>query len=172
MVSGATVAFGAIGDSGQVTTCVNNSKGTWRVITTGSCKSSETLVQLYTKSGADAAFLTQLAADGRYLGLHATADNSDKLDGMDSTPFVTGFHRETTFTGPVAIGAGRRSLLFMTCTSGSGVSGGFQQEGSEGDFALTQMRPDGANFLIAVTNISGLDLPAVVIDYYVVCTGP
>jgi len=86
--SGATVAFGAIGDAGTVTTCVNTSKGTWRVLAQGSCRSSEQRVELYTKSGADAAFLTQGSADTRYLRKTAMAVDSDKLDGMDSTDFL------------------------------------------------------------------------------------
>src|SRR5262245_53121116 len=56
-VSSTTVALGAIGDSGTVTACVLRSNGTWHLITSGTCKSSEDTVQLYTKSGADAEFM-------------------------------------------------------------------------------------------------------------------
>jgi len=87
-VSTATFAFGAIGDSGAVTACVTPLKGTWRVLVHGSCKSSEQPVELYTKSGADAAFLTQSVADAAYLGKTATAADADKLDGKDSTDFL------------------------------------------------------------------------------------
>jgi hypothetical protein len=87
-VSGATVAFGAIGDSGTVVACVSTSKGTWRVLTHGSCRSSEQAVELYTKAGADAAFLTQEVADEAYLSKTAMAADSDKLDGKDSTDFL------------------------------------------------------------------------------------
>jgi hypothetical protein len=87
-VSSATVAFGAIGDSGTLTACVNTSKGSWRVLAQGSCRSSELPVEIYTKSGADAAFLTQTAADAAFLGKTATAADSDRLDGLDSSDFM------------------------------------------------------------------------------------
>src|SRR5262245_57319489 len=48
----------------------------------------EQAVELYTKSGADTAFLTQTAADSRYLGAAETAMNADQLDGLDSTDFL------------------------------------------------------------------------------------
>ncbi len=67
---------------------MNTSKGTWSVLTSGTCKSSEQTIVLYTKSGADGAFLTQAVADARYLGLTAQAADSDKLDGQDSSAFM------------------------------------------------------------------------------------
>ena len=64
--SSATIAFAAIGDGGTVATYVNTSNGTWRIVTTGSCKPGEQSLVLYTKSGADAAFLTKTVADAAY----------------------------------------------------------------------------------------------------------
>jgi Pentapeptide repeats (8 copies) len=87
-VSSATVAFGAIGDSATITACVNRSTRNWTVLTAGTCKASEDAVELYTKSGADAAFLTETAADAAYLGKTETAADSDLLDGMDSSGFM------------------------------------------------------------------------------------
>jgi hypothetical protein len=66
VVSGSTIALGAIGDGGQIAACVNDTNETWSVSATGSCKSGDTVVSWSTKSGADAALLTQSTDDGRY----------------------------------------------------------------------------------------------------------
>lgn len=66
---GGGVAWAAVGDGGVITSCVK--ADTWRVISTvnptQSCKPSETQQQVYTKSGADAAFLSQAEGDALYL---------------------------------------------------------------------------------------------------------
>lgn len=66
---GGGVALAAVGDGGLITSCVKGD--TWRVISlvnpAQSCKSSETQQQMYTKSGADAAFLSQAEGDALYL---------------------------------------------------------------------------------------------------------
>jgi uncharacterized protein YjbI with pentapeptide repeats len=83
------IAWAAIpGDGGTVTACVNPSKGGWYVLTKAACRSTERPVQLYTKAGVDAAFLTQAAANATYLGKTATAADSDRLDGLDSSKFM------------------------------------------------------------------------------------
>jgi uncharacterized protein YjbI with pentapeptide repeats len=46
------------------------------------------LPPIYTKVGADAAFLTKTAADATYLGKSESAVDSDKLDGKDSSEFM------------------------------------------------------------------------------------
>ncbi len=79
------MAFGAIVNNGSITTCVSNTKGTWRVITTGSCKSSETQVQIYTKSGADAAFY--MKSDTVAEATHAV--DADKLGGLAASAYST-----------------------------------------------------------------------------------
>ncbi len=66
VVSGSTIALGAIGNGGKITACVNDTNKTWSVSATGSCKSGDTAVSWYPESGADAAFLTQATDDGRY----------------------------------------------------------------------------------------------------------
>ena len=76
------------GDGGTVTACVNPLKGGWYVLTKAACRSTERPVQLYTKDGVDAAFLTQAAANATYLGKTAKAADSERLDGMDSTEFM------------------------------------------------------------------------------------
>jgi hypothetical protein len=89
------VAYATIPDSGGVIhTCFGKGSGTWRPIDypTKQCKSGETQLDLYSKSGADAAFL----------GKTAKAADSDKLDGIDSTGFIQGqgldYRKVTTFT--------------------------------------------------------------------------
>jgi uncharacterized protein YjbI with pentapeptide repeats len=83
------VAWAAIpGDGGIVTACVSPSKGGWYVLTKASCRSTERPVQLYTKDGVDAIFLTQAAADATYLAKTAKAADSDRLDGLDSSKFM------------------------------------------------------------------------------------
>jgi len=68
-VVGGGVAWAAVGDGGLITSCVKGD--TWRVISTvspaQSCKASETQHQMYSKSGADTAFLSQAEGDARYL---------------------------------------------------------------------------------------------------------
>jgi len=95
-VSSATIAFGAVGDGGTVTTCFSKATGTWRPIDVASgvkCKSGEQQLIFYTKEKVDSLigslnFLTQTQADARYLGIGAQAADSDKLDGMDSSEFL------------------------------------------------------------------------------------
>ena len=66
---GGGVAWAAVGDGGLITACVKGDS--WRVISlanpTQSCKSAEQQQQMYTKSGADAAFLSQAEGDALYL---------------------------------------------------------------------------------------------------------
>ena len=66
---GGGVAWAAVGDGGVITSCVKGDS--WRVISlvnpTQACKSSEQQQQMYTKSGADAAFLSQAEGDALYL---------------------------------------------------------------------------------------------------------
>jgi hypothetical protein len=82
LVATGGLAYAAIPDAGGVVhTCYTKSSGAWRVIDTGlgqTCKSNEAAIDLYTKGGADLAFL----------GKTATAANSDKLDGQDSSAFL------------------------------------------------------------------------------------
>jgi uncharacterized protein YjbI with pentapeptide repeats len=87
-VSRATVAFGAIGDGGVIQIC-SDSGGNLKVVTALPCPRSYTaLPPLYTTSGADAAFLTQAAANDAYLGKADKAADSDRLDGQDSSAFM------------------------------------------------------------------------------------
>jgi hypothetical protein len=78
LVAAGSIAYAAIPDTGGVIhTCYTKSSGAWRVIDTGlgqNCKGNEAALDLYSKGGADLAFLakTEKAAD------------SDKLDGVDS----------------------------------------------------------------------------------------
>jgi hypothetical protein len=112
----AAVAWGAIDDGGTVHVCYSKA-GKLTVIDVGAgktCKKKEGLFDLYTKSGADAAFLgaNAKAADSDkldgidstgFLGVNAKAADSDKLDGADSTAFqarVTG-----TCSAPQAVRA-------------------------------------------------------------------
>ena len=99
MVSSATIAFGAVGDGGTVTTCFSKATATWRPTDVASgvkCKSGEQQLTFYTKEKVDSLlgslnFLTQTQADARYLGIGAQAADSadsDKLDGMDSSEFM------------------------------------------------------------------------------------
>ena len=96
-------AYAAIPDAGGVIqSCYTKSSGAWRVIDTGlgqTCKSNEAAIDLYSKGGADLAFLakTGKAADSElldgqdssaFLGSSATAADSDKLDGKDSADFL------------------------------------------------------------------------------------
>jgi hypothetical protein len=100
------LAYAAIPDAGGVIhSCYTKSSGAWRVIDTGlgqACKSNEAALDLYSKEGADLAFLakTGKAADSdkldgqdstAFLGATAKAADSDKLDGRDSFHFVKGF---------------------------------------------------------------------------------
>jgi hypothetical protein len=97
------IAYAAIPDAGGVIhTCYTKSSGAWRVIDTGlgqTCKSNEAALDLYSKGGADLAFLgkTAKAADSdkldgqdssAFLGTAAKAADSDKLDGQDSADFL------------------------------------------------------------------------------------
>ena len=99
------LAYAAIPDSGGVIhTCYTKSSGAWRVIDTGlgqSCKANELALDVYSKGGADLAFLakTEKAADSdkldgqdstAFLGATAKAADSDKLDGVDSFRYLKG----------------------------------------------------------------------------------
>ena len=103
LVATGGLAYAAIPDpEGVVHTCYTKSSGAWRVIDTGagqSCKSNEAPLDLYSRGGADLAFLakTGKAADSElldghdssaFLGSSATAADSDKLDGQDSSAFL------------------------------------------------------------------------------------
>jgi hypothetical protein len=67
-VSSATVALGAIGDSGVIQACYNNG-GNVKVVSALPCpRGYRALGPIYAEAGADAAFLTQSAADGTYTG--------------------------------------------------------------------------------------------------------
>lgn len=82
LVTAGGIAYAAIPDAGGVIhSCYTKSSGAWRVIDTAlgqTCKSSEAALDLYSKSGADLAFL----------GKTAKAADSDQLDGKDSTEFL------------------------------------------------------------------------------------
>ena len=87
VATGAGLAYATIPDGiGVIHACRNNSTGAVRVIDTQApqswlrtCSSAaETALDFYAKSGADAAFL----------GKTATAADSDKLDGLDSSAFA------------------------------------------------------------------------------------
>jgi hypothetical protein len=97
------LAYAAIPDSGGVIhTCYTKSSGAWRVIDTAlgqTCKANEAALDVYSKGGADLAFLAKTAKaadsellDGQdssaFLGSNAKAADSDKLDGKDSTDFL------------------------------------------------------------------------------------
>jgi hypothetical protein len=61
------------------------------VIDTGTgqaCKTNEAALDLYSKGGADLAFLDKPEADGLYLGKTQKAADGDKLGGQDSTAFL------------------------------------------------------------------------------------
>jgi hypothetical protein len=76
-----SIAYAVIPDSsGVIHTCYSQAVGTWRPIDYPSeqCRRNETLLDLYSKAGADAAFL----------GATGKAADSDLLDGLDSTAFV------------------------------------------------------------------------------------
>jgi hypothetical protein len=103
LVTTGGLAYAAIPDAGGVIhTCYTKSSGAWRVIDTGlgqTCKSNEAALDLYSKGGADLAFLakTGKAADSElldgqdssaFLGSNAKAADSDKLDGKDSADFL------------------------------------------------------------------------------------
>ena len=93
-VGGVAVAQAVIGGGGVIKSCYSNAKGTWRPIDTGgACKTGESDLQMYSKSGADAAFLgiNATAADSyklggllpsAFLGATATAADSNKLGGL------------------------------------------------------------------------------------------
>jgi hypothetical protein len=97
------LAYAAIPDAGGVIhSCYTKSSGAWRVIDTGlgqTCKANEAAVDVYSKGGADLAFLAKSgkAADSdkldgldsaAFLGAGAKAADSDRLDGQDSTAFL------------------------------------------------------------------------------------
>ena len=86
-VGGVAIAHAVIGGGGVITTCYSNAKGTWRPIDTdGTCKAGESVLQAYSKSGADAAFLAigGTAADSAKLGGKLPSDymqNGDTAGG-------------------------------------------------------------------------------------------
>jgi hypothetical protein len=103
LVATGGLAYAAIPDAGGIIrSCYTKSSGAWRVIDTGlgqTCKSNEAALDLYSRAGADLAFLgkTAQAADSdkldgqdssAFLGAGAKAADSDKLDGNDSTEFL------------------------------------------------------------------------------------
>ncbi len=103
LVATGGLAYAVIPDAGGVIhTCYTKSSGAWRVIDTGlgqTCKSNEAALDLYSKGGAELAFLakTGKAADSElldgqdssaFLGSNAKAADSDKLDGKDSADFL------------------------------------------------------------------------------------
>jgi hypothetical protein len=103
LLAGAGVAYATIPDAGGVVhTCYTKSTGSLRVIDTGlgqTCKANEAAVDVYSKGGADLAFLakTGKAADSdkldgqdstAFLGASAKATDSDRLDGRDSSDFL------------------------------------------------------------------------------------
>lgn len=105
LVATGGLAYAAIPDAGGVIhTCYTKSSGAWRVIDTGlsqTCKSNEAALDLYSKDGADLAFLakTGKAADSElldgqdssaFLGSSAKAADSEKLDGVDSLRYAKG----------------------------------------------------------------------------------
>ena len=76
-----SIAYAVIPDAGGVIhTCFGNGAATWRPIDypTQQCKSGETLLDIYSKGGADSLFLTKTGK----------AADSDQLDGLDSTAFM------------------------------------------------------------------------------------
>jgi hypothetical protein len=76
------------GDAGVIQACAD-SGGNVKVVPALPCPKGYTaLGPIYTKAGADAAFLTQATADSAYLGRNETAADSDKLDGKDSSDFM------------------------------------------------------------------------------------
>lgn len=94
LASGA--AYATIPDSGGVIhSCYTPPSGTWRPIDFPSqrCGTGQAQLDVYSKSGADAAFL----------GKTAKAADSDKLDGIDSTGFIQGagvdFRKSSTLSG-------------------------------------------------------------------------
>ena len=85
---GATTAFAAIGDGGVVEACTD-SGGNVKLVPALPCPKGFTSVgQIYTKTGADAAFLTKAAAGQTYLDRTGQAADADLLDGMDSSEFM------------------------------------------------------------------------------------
>jgi hypothetical protein len=97
----AGIAQATPGTSGVLNLCIEGN--VVRAIETGSaCKAKEQNTELYTKSGTDAAiaaangtahnhddrYYTKPEADAAFLGVGATAADSDKLDGLDSTAFL------------------------------------------------------------------------------------
>ena len=105
LVAAGGIAYAAIPDSGGVIhSCYTKSSGAWRVIDTGlgqTCKANEAPLDLYSKGGADLAFLskTGTAADSdkldgkdstEFLGATEKAADADKLDGVDSSRYLRG----------------------------------------------------------------------------------
>jgi hypothetical protein len=87
-VVGATTAFAAIGDQATVEAC-SDSKGNVKLAAALPCPKGFTSVgQLYTKAGADAAFLTKATADQTYLGKNDSAVNAALLGGYPSDAFM------------------------------------------------------------------------------------
>lgn len=105
LVLGATsgIAYASIPDAGGVVhACFTKTSGSLRLIDTDAgqtCKSNESAIALYSKGGADAAFLgkSEKAADSdtldgldstAFLGVNEKAADSEQLDGLDSTAFL------------------------------------------------------------------------------------
>ncbi len=151
----ASVAWAAIGDGGTVKTCFSQAKGTFRPIdNSANCRKGEQSLEFYSKSGADAAFLSQTEADGLYLGKTAKAADADKLDGIDSTGFVQGTGK--TYVGRVVLPTsnpfpndtvlvipGFARLRALNCQSGGANASLVNFDQSRGTF--TGWRSTGAN---------------------------
>jgi hypothetical protein len=105
LVATGGVAYAAIPDAGGVIrTCYTKSSGAWRVIDTGAgqaCKSNEAALDVYSKGGADLAFLAKGGKatdsdtlDGQdssdFLGANATATDSDRLGGFGARNYILG----------------------------------------------------------------------------------
>jgi hypothetical protein len=88
---GIGVALAGVGDGGVIKACYSKT-GSWRVISTSNpaetCKAGGQMLELYSKSGADAAFLDQTEAGALYLGKTAKAADAEMLDGLDSTALL------------------------------------------------------------------------------------
>jgi hypothetical protein len=149
LVATGGIAYATIPDAGGVVhTCYTKSSGAWRVIDTDlgqTCKSNEAALDLYSKSGADLAFLakTGKAADSdkldgkdstEFLGSSAKAADSDKLDGRDSFRYLKGFDAwlvtdlthlgdgVTTDVGHQAEGSYPGMSLALTCDTDGGTT--------------------------------------------------
>src|SRR5690349_12245950 len=87
-VAGGAAVYAAVGGSGVAKLCYDSKQGTTRVVDDAAqCTSREAALSVYTKAGADAAFL----------GKTAKAADSDQLDGKDSSAFVKILKQGTSY---------------------------------------------------------------------------